>query len=446
MAAKRRKPKRTPSALVDDVTKTPTFAQQIQRIGGNLTPLQVSSILTTADAGQPARLVDLFHESRQKNGHLQSIAQSRELAVASLPMLVWTDENASATTKKAAKFASDVVRELEQLPIATAHLAGEGAAFGYSYVQARWRKLGRYLIPDQLDNVHCRRFYYDQHDGRLLFSDTGSDGISLEEFRPGKFVWYRPRINGDVPAREGLARVSVWFALFQNWGWRDFLELAELAWKPKRIGKYWRGGQETPPRKADDEDIKQLKRTLERLITAGDGWIPDNTDIALHWPTGVGKGGAHEALLGLTGDELTKAWLGVADVVDAGESGSRAALEVRDRLRNIIWKHEAASISLRWQEQLIRPMCAMNFGPNLDPIYFKLDTSERPPITEFASAVKALRESGMRIPEQYVRDNMQPNIPEIKAGDVVLGEAPEESNDDNDSDRVPSEDPDDDES
>src|SRR6185503_14998611 len=54
---------------------------QFQRIGGGLTPVEVSSIVREADAGQPARLVDLFNESREKDGHLQSVCGTRERAV-----------------------------------------------------------------------------------------------------------------------------------------------------------------------------------------------------------------------------------------------------------------------------------------------------------------------------------------------------------------------------
>jgi hypothetical protein len=59
--------------LVRAGSRLPTLAlnNQFSRIGGAITPLQVSAIIQEADDGTTYRLVDLMNECRQKDCHLQ---------------------------------------------------------------------------------------------------------------------------------------------------------------------------------------------------------------------------------------------------------------------------------------------------------------------------------------------------------------------------------------
>ena len=67
-----------------EMVATPSLYYQHTRIGGSLTPEDVSNILRTADTGYMWRLADLANESRQKDCHLQSILGTREMAIAGM--------------------------------------------------------------------------------------------------------------------------------------------------------------------------------------------------------------------------------------------------------------------------------------------------------------------------------------------------------------------------
>src|SRR5688572_21930076 len=90
--------------------------EQFQRIGAGLTPDQVSNILREADSGKPARLVELFNESRQKDGHLQGICGTRDGAVALCPLTFIVPEEADAKAKEAVSLCQRVVDEFDNWP------------------------------------------------------------------------------------------------------------------------------------------------------------------------------------------------------------------------------------------------------------------------------------------------------------------------------------------
>src|ERR1700723_1961153 len=97
---------RSPMVEPGGIAGPPPLYYQHTRIGGSLTPDDVSNILRTADTGYHWRLKDLGNECRQKDGHLQAILATRELAVASLRPHV-TPASEDAIDIKIADFTRD---------------------------------------------------------------------------------------------------------------------------------------------------------------------------------------------------------------------------------------------------------------------------------------------------------------------------------------------------
>src|ERR1041384_1167077 len=272
-AARERASNREAKSLIDIIVGDVALSVQFGRIGGNITPGRISQILQRADGGHPADLVDLVHEFRQKDGHLQSIAQSREVCVASLPFdIVPPGETPLKRDKKIAKQCRLALERCESFQTAKSHLIGEGVLFGHATVEVVWKvesegELAGLMVPDTFKPVSCRRFGFRQSDGALLFDPTGlgsfdNEGVDLVATnQPGKFLHARPRVTGDVLEREGLARIVAWMCGFRNFDIRDWLQLAEMAWKPKRTGKY--------KKDASKQDKDALLRILERLTSTG---------------------------------------------------------------------------------------------------------------------------------------------------------------------------------
>jgi len=414
--ATRKAPKKA-ADLTHEVIGEPGIFEQFSRMSGNLTPQLVSSILQMANSGRPAQLVDLMHEIRQKDAGIHGLLQARELTVQGLDWDIVAPEGASSRCKKAAAECKEALLESQNFPELIAHQNGEGNLFGYAYSEIVWKRTASSrLWPDRFVNIHCGRFGFRAVDSKLVFTDTQSgstdDGIDLDEaYGPGKFISVAPRINGDSQIKEGLARLLVWYGLARNWSLKDMLQLAELCYKPHRLGTY--------KKTADPKDVAILKNVLQQIGTSGWGVKPDTTEIEL-LASSISSSGkpVHIEMMEFLGREAGKATLGTADIVEPGANGSRAATETRNELRTDIRESDALTLSRNIRRKLVRPFVTFNYGESVETPEFVLLTEDRQNIKEFSESMVNLRKAGMQIPASYVRD--QTGIPEPKPDEELL--------------------------
>jgi phage gp29-like protein len=421
-------------SYVDPVIADLALSTQFQRVGGNLSPSQVSAIIMAADSGRPSRLVDLFHECRQKSGHVQSIFQTRELAVSGLEFDIAPPEGKKKRDGKYRDQCLDALKRCDTFREMCAHLIGEGNSFGYAYSEDIWKKSDKgstkgLLVPERFKQINCRRFGFRQVDGALLFdpSDNGAgnnvDAFGedlLGDYPVGKFVGFTPRVNGDVIAREGLCRIILWMELFRTWDIRDWLQLAELAWKPWRLGQYQKG--------ASKQDKANLRKILQALTTNGVATHPETVKVNLEWPQQAsgGKVSAHSELASFLADEESKAVLGQTDMVSPGANGSRAATQARNELRKDRRDADAAALAIAVQRYVVEPFYALNYGPSVEPGQFLFLTEDPLDFLKFSQAIQALRNAGLKIPASYVYDKT--GIPEGDEDDEYLGEGAGDKN------------------
>lgn len=423
-APRERAPKRVPKSYVEEIFAQPMLSMQFGRIGANLTPARISAIINRADMGFPASLVDLFHECRQKVGHLHSVVQSRELGVARLNWdLTPPYEKPKKRDLKAAAICKAALKNCSSLTQAIEHFEGEGTAFGHATVEVIWRKdttgnTAGYMVPEQIKVVPARRFGFRRTDGALVFDPTGlqnfdGEGVDLlAEYPVGKFIQYTPRVNGDVMAREGMARMTVWMASFQTFGVSDWLQLAEIAWRPKRVGTY---AKEAPPK-----DRQALLNILERLNANGVAIHPEGTTVTLHWPQTGRQISTHRELIDFLNRELSKGWLGSSDVVEPGEVGARSAVQVRDKLRGDIRDTDAVNIGKLLRATLVTAFYRLNWGETIEPAEFFPILEEPLDLEKFSKSIHTLRQAGFRIPDRWVREKT--GIPTPGEGEEILGD------------------------
>lgn len=409
-------------ALAPVVPQLP-LSQQYQRIGGHLTPLQVSAIIQEADTGSLTRLVDLGNEVRQKECHIQSLLGTREGALAGLPWAVEPavvpgaeqpapeDVSVAAFVGNALRLAEGRGQESRSFIDTISHLAG-GIYFGHSTSEIEWDVNGANLVPVGFRPISQRRFIFDD-DGRLKWYDGFGrrDAVDLTARYPDKFITHQPRVNGDVPAREGLVRVLMWAALFRNWTLSDWMKLAELSWKPWRFGTY-KGT-------ANQEDIDDLVSAMERLTTNGFAVHSDQADIKVEWPErGRGARSGHGELCEFLAQEMSKCVLGQTLTVQQGERGARSLGEVHDRVRRDIAEADAVAMSATIRRDLIAPIVRMNFGTDVLIPSFRFITEDTPDLGALARGVEGLVRAGLRIPAPWVRDKI--GMPEPGEEDEIL--------------------------
>ncbi len=408
------------------ISQLPLYLQ-IQRIGGNLTPAQVSEIIRQADLGYMWRLMDLANEARQRDCHLQSVLQTRELAVAGLEWQVVSRvapgaKKAKLRDTKAAEFVQEKLREVGSFSTLIQHLAG-GKYYGYAVAESFWKKDGEYVVPLRFDVVPARRFIFDMQTGVLMWCDLSAGmnipGVDLQKEYPGRFVQFQPRVNGDVPCREGLVRVLMWAALFRNWDIRDWLTLAELSWKPWRTGAY--------EKNAEEQDIANLTSVLEGMAANGVAVYPKTTEVKVEWPKNSTTGtSAHKELFDTLGAEISKAVVGQTLTTEQGARGSQALGRIHNEVRRDILEADARDIAEIIERDIIGPMVRMNFGEDVAIPHFSFITDDSADIEKVAIALDKLCGPNVRlqVSQKHVRDEC--GIPEPEDGEELCGPTAED--------------------
>lgn len=413
------------NATIGSVLPDQAIWEQFQRIGGGVTPEQVSRIIRAADTGDMSRLVDLANEARQKDGHLHSVLQTREMAVAGLEWeLVYPGETKRKRRSnrmrgaRERKFVEGCLRNHPEFDMLRAHLAG-ATYIGYAVAEIVWTYDGTSLLPKHFVAHNSRRFGFRDTDGAFVYRDRNrAKEIELQAAWPDKFIVSQPRVNGDVPCREGLVRNLMWLALFRNWTLGDLLKLAEMSWKPWRRGVFQKS--------ASNLDIEKLKQILRGMVSSGVAVHSDQVQVHTEWAGGTkGGGGAgsssHISLFDLCGREMSKATLGQTLTTDQGAVGSQALGKVHNEIRGNIKVADAKHLAGVLNRFLIEPMVRLNFGPQAPVPYIRFITDDIADMVAVANALEKLTGPSvrMRVPANWARDEL--GIPDPEDGDELLG-------------------------
>jgi len=393
---------------------------QFQRIGGGLTPQQVSEIIRSADVGFMYRLVDLANEMRQKDGHLHAVLQTRETAVTRLRWELFYEGQEPKSKKglKQRKFVEKALRNCDGFKRMLGHQAGS-VYYGYAVSETIWKVEGGKMLPKKFVNHSARRFRFMQEDGAFVWHDVNmGEPVDFRGVYPDKFIVSQPRVTGDVPCREGLARNLMWPALFRNWTLSDWMKLAEIAWKPWRLGRYKKAGNS-----ASKEDKDGLTSLLAAMSSSATAVYPDTCEVELRWPDKSGTTNSdHANLFDTAGREISKAVLGQTLTTEQGKVGSHALGKVHEGVKQDLIDADAAYLAEVITEQLIEPLIRLNFGPGVAVPKLRFITQDSADLLQLGQALDYLCGPNvrMRIPAQWARDKA--GIPEPKTGEELLGE------------------------
>jgi phage gp29-like protein len=398
------------------------------RIGGDLTPKQVGRIIIGADTGFLYRIVDLFDESRQKDCHLHAVLSTLEQSIAGMTLQVIPASTKRRDMKIAAwveqwlsEFGSrhdgSQARGLEGL---VEHMVS-GYIYSHAVSEILWEKRGMELIPIGAENVHARRFIYDMATCELRFWDAGGTvplpGVQLRRAFPNHYIEFMPRVTGAIIPREGLMRPLLWAALFRNWAIRDWLTLAELAWKPWRIGYY------DKEKYASEWDIAWLDEALAKLTSTGYTRLPKNVELKIEWPkaTGSTNSNQHALLASFMADEMSKAVLGATLTAQQGARGAFALGAVHDSVRRDRRDATARCIADILRRQLVGTAVRLNYGADAAVPGLRFVSNTDTNIDAIVSAVQKLADPkiGLPFPIQWLYKLL--SVPAPKPGEQVIG-------------------------
>lgn len=402
-----RAPPRKPRTTADPtgrVTNDLPLYLQLRRIGGNLTPAQVTDILRDADNGRMYRIVDLANEMRQKDCHLQGCLETLETDLSGLEWQIEPVADATKEEIKAADFLQKTFEAMDEVPSLVAHLSG-GFLNSHAVSETLLEKDGGYIVPVGFEFVNARRFCYELTKGRLQWWDQAGGlypypGVDFMATWPGKFIAFTPRVVGDVQCREGLQRPLMWAALFRNWDTRDWLKLAELAWQPWRVGKYSRA--------ANEEDIYNLENVLRNMTAGGIAVVPTDADVTIEWPGNLGPAGSpHGELFDVFGREMSKAILGTTTTVELGKHGNQSASKTGEHVEAKKLAARSRRMAGCLRAHLLTPLVRMNFGDGVRVPTWRFNTDDIPDLLSFGQGVSALVGAGFKtIPASHLHDKL----------------------------------------
>ena len=386
-----------------------------------LTPSRLLAYLLAADGGSPQSQFELFSEMLQKWPRLAAVEATRRLALTGLdweitPAYVASGDARATRTGggeqcraavQAADFCREVLAGLDRFRDVLDYLAN-AIGYGIAVAELVWED-GRLadVVP-----VPYSRLIGDPHEPwrlRVLTEDDPSLGVPLDEY-PSKWIVHRPRATPGRLFEGGLLRASVLLYLAQNLSFKDWLIYSQIAGMPVRVAQFDPG---TP-----EADKRQLLQMLETLGTDAVAVFGKNVDLRFIDAVRSGER-PYQPLQEYCNTEITILWLGQHLTTDLRNSGSRAAAEVHDRVREDLLVDDIGDEGNTVRRDLLTPLVRARFGdgvpvPSLRrSLVQAVDTKVL--VDTLAVAVNQL---GLAVPKRWVHQAL--GIPEPQSDEPIL--------------------------
>lgn len=329
-----------------------------------LTPERLARIFKEADQGDVYRQMELFEEMEEKDTHLFSVLQTRKSAVQGLEweILPYSD---SPEDKKAADLVREVM-EFDGFEDAILDIL-DAIGKGFSVNEIMWSVEGGRAVVQELRWRHQKKFRFgDRDELRLLTENNMAVGMELV---PNKFIYHRYKARSGHPSRAGVLRVCAWMYLFKNYDIKDWVTFAEVYSMPLRLGKY--------DASATKEDKEALLQAVQSLGSDAAGIISKSTEIEFVQDV-KSTNDVHKTLADFCNAEMSKAVLGQTLTTEIGGTGSYAASQTHDEVRQDIKEADCKALAETLRRDLIKPIVRFNLGdgPRLPYIKFKYEPPE----------------------------------------------------------------------
>jgi len=377
-----------------------------------ITPSRVLAFLQAADAGYPQMQFELFSEMLQKWPRLAAVENTRRLALTGLdweitPDPAVTGNGQTRLAEQAADYCRQTLLALDRFRDVLDHLAN-AIGHGIALAELVWDNS---RLVDIVPVPHSR-LIADPHEPWRLHVRTEeqpSSGLPLDE-QPYKWVIHKPRAQPGRHFEGGLLRASVLLYLAQNLSFKDWLIYSQIAGMPVRVAQFEPG---TP-----EADKQQLLKMLESLGTDAVAVFSKNIDMKFV-ETSRGGDKPYQPLQEHCNTEITILWLGQHLTTDVGDSGSRAAAEIHDRVREDLLVDDIADEGQTIRRELLTPLVHARFGDGVPVPHFRRALIQSVDTKVLADTLAvAVNQLGLPVPERWVHRAL--GIPEPGVGEPVL--------------------------
>lgn len=324
---------------------------------------RVDYALRNAARGFMEPLTDISRETVSLDGHLSALLGKRFERVCTadweLTPPPLDDPAEQKLAEEIADFTREQVRAIPQLAERVKDLAW-GDFDGRAASELHWtRRMGVWAVRD-ISWIHARRLSFGpSRDLRVIDTaphagDFRDVGFPLEQV-PYKFVFYKPRLFGDYPEREGLAPRALYWSLFGRLGTRWRMALMELFSMPWRIVKP-AGVQ------VNDESAADAFDQAQRLGARTTARMPPGFDLeVVTAPANAGQ--IHKEAIEDARFVLSKLVLGATGTTDAVPTGLGSTIgDAHMSEEDLVIAGQARRVSEAFEDRVTDAIVIVNAG------------------------------------------------------------------------------------
>ena len=296
------------------------------------------------------------------DSHLESVWGVRCSAASGAEWFMAPAENGGGREQEAADaFAGelkgmDVPRIIEEMM--------DAIAYGFSPLEVIWTpKDGRWGFSNIVGKPP-QWFEFNQ-DNRLVLK-TGA--IATEELPENRFLIVQHRPSYANPYGVKVFSKCFWPVTFKKNGFRWWTVFVEKYGGAFMYGKY--------PANASEQHKADLLAALEKMAADAVAVAPEGSEITI--ASAADKGGSsnvHSAYIQMANAEISKAVLGETLTTEIGDTGSYAAAETHNDVREDIAAADRRRVSAAFN-RLAAVYTFYNFGPDVAPPLFQFVQDE----------------------------------------------------------------------
>ncbi|HQP93133.1 MAG TPA: DUF935 family protein [Thermoanaerobaculia bacterium] len=331
------------------------------------------------------RLGEIYDRMLGSDLDLAGFHRKRKDAVLALPRLI-VPIDSSPEAKATADFCHEA---LSLIPNFAANLSHQldSKAKGIAFEELTWERLPRgplagAWVPVEMTDRPMWRFLF--RDGVLYVRrPKGAEPIAAPH---GKFLVMR-HATKDSPWGAALLDEVYWAWWLKKNGLKFFAVFLDKWAQPTAIGKYRHRSGGTDAEKMNAADQTQLLGAIEAMQSEYGIVIPEGMAVELLEATRSGSA-SYESFIGLLTRSQALAFLGEVDTSGAAKGpGSFAKAQVSNEVRLEKVELDARELAAHLRDNLLRPLVAVNFGPEAPVPRVLIDT--------MAGTDRELRQKGM---------------------------------------------------
>ena len=331
------------------------------------------------------RLGEIYDRMLGSDLDLAGFHRKRKDAVLALPRLI-VPIDSSPEAKATADFCHEA---LSLIPNFAANLSHQldSKAKGIAFEELTWERLPRgplagAWVPVEMTDRPMWRFLF--RDGVLYVRrPKGAEPIAAPH---GKFLVMR-HATKDSPWGAALLDEVYWAWWLKKNGLKFFAVFLDKWAQPTAIGKYRHRTGGTDAEKMNAADQNQLLGAIEAMQSEYGIVIPEGMAVELLEATRSGSA-SYESFIGLLTRSQALAFLGEVDTSGAAKGpGSFAKAQVSNEVRLEKVELDARELAAHLRDNLLRPLVAVNFGPEAPVPRVLIDT--------MAGTDRELRQKGM---------------------------------------------------